>query len=77
VNDSMLVYQPAGADPTVAQMLDDLRDMVVTARDQGERPIGIVVTPHLYREVISAKAREIQRGAKVALFGIELVAPDV
>lgn len=74
---SMIVYRPSSLDPSVAEMLDDVRDLLVEARDQGERPTGLVLTPKLFRAVMEAKARESARGNRIVLFGMELFAPDI
>jgi hypothetical protein len=73
----MLVYRPSSADPSVAEMLDDVRDLLVEAREAGERPTGLVLTPKLFRAVMTAKAREAERGNRIVLFGMELYAPDI
>lgn len=74
---SMLVYRQDAETPSVAQLLDDVRDLLISARDRGEAPAQLVVSSHLYREVAQAKRREVQRGFGVRLFGLTLLAPDV
>jgi hypothetical protein len=61
---------------SVAVLLDEGRDLLVSARDRGERPERFVVEPEMLRELQSIRRVQVALTGGLAIFGLTVVAAD-
>jgi hypothetical protein len=54
----------------VAAMLDDLRQEIVDAWDEGWIPRFLSVDDQTYRALVAIKLRELQRGQRLTVLGL-------
>jgi hypothetical protein len=66
----------ANADPSIARLLDQLRQLLIDAWEQDQLPDYALVHPALYRAVSKAKRREAERGHPLCLLGLEIRGSD-
>ena len=65
-----LVWTPSRPDFTTAELVEEVRELVVAAWERGESPDTLVVSPEV-RELLSrAKRREVRRGLPLVLVGL-------
>ena len=57
-------------------VLDDLRPLIVAARDRGEHPRYVLLPPQPYALVAACKAADLQKGMPMLVLGLEVVSTD-
>jgi hypothetical protein len=62
--------------PSIAELLDDVRSLVVAARARGESPSYLMLTPAAYDAVVACRAADARLGLRPAVLGMELVRSD-
>ncbi|WP_037069558.1 hypothetical protein [Pseudonocardia acaciae] len=71
-----LVWRAGDAEATTAQLLDDVRRLIVEARERGEDPGELVVDEATRRVLDLTKRREVQRGQPVLVLGLRVVSEE-
>jgi len=61
---------------SLAALLDDVRPLIVEARDQGERPRFLLLGGEPFDAVRAVKAGEQARGLPLMVLGMEIVRGD-
>jgi hypothetical protein len=64
------------ATPSLTAVLDDLRPLIVAARDRGERPRYVVLPPEPYALVAACKFADRDKGMPMLVLGLEVVPTD-
>lgn len=65
-----LEWKPSRPDFTTAEMVEEVRELVVAAWDRGESPDYLVVSPEVRELLTRMKLREIRRGVPIVLVGL-------
>lgn len=69
-NGHTLTWTPSRPDFTTAEMVEEVRELVVQAWERGESPDYLQVTPQVLDLLARMKAREIRRGVPIVLVGL-------
>jgi hypothetical protein len=65
-----LSWTPSRPDFTTAEMVEEVRELVVAAWERGESPDYLEVTPPVLELLSRMKDREIRRGVPIVLVGL-------
>jgi hypothetical protein len=60
----------------LARLLDDVRPLIVDARQQGERPRFLLLDREAYDAVAACKRTDRDRGMPMMVLGMEIVQAD-
>jgi hypothetical protein len=60
----------------LARLLDDVRPLIVDARQQGERPRFLLLDRDAYDAVAACKRLDRERGMPMMVLGMEIVQAD-
>jgi hypothetical protein len=60
----------------LARLLDDVRPLIVDARQQGERPRFLLLDREAYDAVAACKRTDRERGMPMMVLGMEIVKAD-
>lgn len=60
----------------LARLLDDVRPLIVDARQQGERPRFLLLDRESYDAVAACKRLDRERGMPMMVLGMEIVRAD-
>lgn len=63
------------AGPSVAVLLDEVRDLIVQAREHGEEPTELVVDPPTLQALEETKHEELARHHHLLVYGLRVVRP--
>lgn len=63
----------AGERFSVAQLLDEVSPRILDAWYRNEIPQHIMIHTSLYDEIVDAKLREVRRGNRILLLGLEVI----
>jgi hypothetical protein len=61
---------------SLTAVLDDLRPLIVAARDRGEHPRYVVLPPEQFALVAACKAGDREKGMPMLVLGLEVVSSD-
>lgn len=64
------------AQPSVAALLDEVRSLVVAARDRGQSPSYLMLASAAYDAVAACRAPDRRIGAPMTVLGLEIVRSD-
>jgi hypothetical protein len=59
--------------PSLTEVLDDVRPLVVGARERGEHPRYVELPPGPYAAVEACKAADREKGMPMLVLGLEVV----
>jgi hypothetical protein len=62
--------------PSLATLLDELRPLIVAARERGEKPRHVVLGHAAYDAVEAVKGEDRQRGMPMLVLGLQIVRAD-
>ena len=62
--------------PSIAALVDDIRPLIVAARDRGEHPRYVALAETSYAAVAACKQADRERGVPVMILGMEIVRAD-
>lgn len=62
--------------PQLAQLLDELREELVRERETGRWPTRVAVSRHSYEALLATKDRELRRGHRLRVLGLDVVAAE-
>jgi hypothetical protein len=65
-----------GEERSLAVLLDDLRPLIAAARDAGEQPRHVLLSPAAFDLVAGVKGHDRERGMPVMVLGMEIVRAD-
>jgi hypothetical protein len=55
---------------SIAELLDEARQRIVDARDEGKQPVGVLVDPATHALLVSTKRRELEHGLPLTVLGL-------
>lgn len=62
--------------PSLATLLDEVRPLIVAARDRGEHPRYLLLDQPAFDAVAAVKDRDRERGMPMLVLGLEAVRAD-
>jgi hypothetical protein len=67
---------PTAPETSLARLLDDVRPLIAQARERGERPRFIMLSPRDFDAVAECKGSDRKRHMPMLILGMEIVRSD-